>query len=80
MAGRYASRSPASLQNGHPYRRQNVIAGTVCGRGGRVGREKLAWAKFEAKAEGARPCEQGALGRLNKAAELVQIDAVHDNA
>jgi 5-methyltetrahydropteroyltriglutamate--homocysteine methyltransferase len=34
--------------------RENVIAGTDCGLGGRVGHAKLAWAKFEAMAEGAR--------------------------
>jgi 5-methyltetrahydropteroyltriglutamate--homocysteine methyltransferase len=34
--------------------RENVIAGTDCGLGGRVGHEKLVWAKFEAMAEGAR--------------------------
>jgi 5-methyltetrahydropteroyltriglutamate--homocysteine methyltransferase len=34
--------------------RENVIAGTDCGLGGRVGHEKLVWAKFESLAEGAR--------------------------
>ena len=34
--------------------RENVIAGTDCGLGGRVGHPKIAWAKFEAMAEGAR--------------------------
>lgn len=34
--------------------RENVIAGTDCGLGTRVGHPKIAWAKFEALAEGAR--------------------------
>ena len=38
--------------------RENVIAGTDCGLGGRVGHPKIAWAKFEAMAEGARLATQ----------------------
>jgi 5-methyltetrahydropteroyltriglutamate--homocysteine methyltransferase len=34
--------------------RNNVIAGTDCGLGTRVGHPKIAWAKFEAMAEGAK--------------------------
>lgn len=34
--------------------RENVIAGTDCGLGPRVGHPKIAWAKFEAMVEGAR--------------------------
>jgi 5-methyltetrahydropteroyltriglutamate--homocysteine methyltransferase len=34
--------------------RENVIAGTDCGIGSRVGHPKICWAKFEAMAEGAR--------------------------
>ena len=34
--------------------RENVIAGTDCGIGPRVGHPKIAWAKFRAMAEGAR--------------------------
>jgi 5-methyltetrahydropteroyltriglutamate--homocysteine methyltransferase len=34
--------------------RENVIAGTDCGLGGRVGHENIVWAKFEALAEGCR--------------------------
>jgi len=34
--------------------RNNLIAGTDCGLGSRVGHPKIAWAKFEAMAEGAR--------------------------
>jgi 5-methyltetrahydropteroyltriglutamate--homocysteine methyltransferase len=34
--------------------RENVIAGTDCGLGPRVGDPKIAWAKFEAMTEGAR--------------------------
>jgi 5-methyltetrahydropteroyltriglutamate--homocysteine methyltransferase len=34
--------------------RENVIAGTDCGLGTRVGHPKIAWAKFKALAEGAR--------------------------
>jgi 5-methyltetrahydropteroyltriglutamate--homocysteine methyltransferase len=34
--------------------RENVIAGTDCGLGGRVGHPKIVWAKFEALAEGAQ--------------------------
>lgn len=38
--------------------RENVIAGTDCGLGGRVGHPKIVWAKFEALAEGARLATQ----------------------
>jgi 5-methyltetrahydropteroyltriglutamate--homocysteine methyltransferase len=34
--------------------RENVIAGTDCGLGGRVGHPTIVWAKFQAMAEGAR--------------------------
>ena len=34
--------------------RDNVIAGTDCGLGTRVGHPKIAWAKLQALAEGAR--------------------------
>ena len=34
--------------------RENVMGGTDCGLGPRVGDAKIAWAKFEAMAEGAR--------------------------
>ena len=34
--------------------RENVIAGTDCGLGGRVGHAKIAWEKFRAMAEGCR--------------------------
>jgi len=34
--------------------RENVIAGSDCGLGGRVGHPSLVWAKFQAMAEGAR--------------------------
>jgi 5-methyltetrahydropteroyltriglutamate--homocysteine methyltransferase len=34
--------------------RENVIAGTDCGMGTRVGHEEICWAKFSAMAEGAR--------------------------
>jgi 5-methyltetrahydropteroyltriglutamate--homocysteine methyltransferase len=34
--------------------RENVIAGTDCGLGPRVGHPRIAWAKFEALVEGAR--------------------------
>ena len=34
--------------------RENVIAGTDCGLGGRVGHPEIAWAKLEAMVEGAR--------------------------
>src|SRR5438105_1674091 len=34
--------------------RESVIAGTDCGLGTRVGHPRIAWAKFEAMAEGAR--------------------------
>ncbi len=33
--------------------RENVVAGTDCGLGTRVGHQRIAWAKFEAMAEGA---------------------------
>jgi 5-methyltetrahydropteroyltriglutamate--homocysteine methyltransferase len=38
--------------------RENVIAGTDCGLGGRVGHPSLVWAKFQAMAEGARLASQ----------------------
>ena len=38
--------------------RENVIAGTDCGLGPRVGHPKISWAKFEALAEGARLATQ----------------------
>ncbi len=34
--------------------RENVIAGTDCGLGGRVGHPEIVWAKFSALADGAR--------------------------
>jgi 5-methyltetrahydropteroyltriglutamate--homocysteine methyltransferase len=34
--------------------RENVLAGTDCGLGGRVGNEEIAWAKLQTLAEGAR--------------------------
>jgi 5-methyltetrahydropteroyltriglutamate--homocysteine methyltransferase len=34
--------------------RENVIAGTDCGIGSRVGGPEICWAKFEAMVEGAR--------------------------
>jgi 5-methyltetrahydropteroyltriglutamate--homocysteine methyltransferase len=34
--------------------RENVLAGTDCGIGPRVGHPTVAWAKFQAMAEGAR--------------------------
>jgi hypothetical protein len=34
--------------------RENVLAGTDCGLGARVGHPSICWAKFEALAEGAR--------------------------
>jgi len=34
--------------------RENVIAGTDCGLGGRVGHPEIVWAKFQAMAEGAK--------------------------
>ena len=33
--------------------RENLIAGTDCGLGTRVGHPKITWAKFQAMAEGA---------------------------
>lgn len=43
--------------------RENVIAGTDCGLGPRVGHPKIAWAKFEAMAEGARLATKRLWGR-----------------
>jgi len=43
--------------------RENVIAGTDCGLGTRVGHPKIAWAKFEAMAEGARLASKQLWGR-----------------
>ena len=43
--------------------RENVIAGTDCGIGTRVGHPNIAWAKFEAMAEGARIATKQLWGR-----------------
>jgi 5-methyltetrahydropteroyltriglutamate--homocysteine methyltransferase len=43
--------------------RENVIAGTDCGIGTRVGDPKICWAKFEAMAEGARIATSELWGR-----------------
>lgn len=43
--------------------RENVIAGTDCGLGTRVGHPKIVWAKFQAMAEGARLATKELWGR-----------------
>jgi 5-methyltetrahydropteroyltriglutamate--homocysteine methyltransferase len=43
--------------------RENVLAGTDCGLGTRVGHESICWAKFEAMAEGARRATKVLWGR-----------------
>lgn len=43
--------------------RENVIAGTDCGLGTRVGHPKIAWVKFQAMAEGARLASRELWGR-----------------
>jgi 5-methyltetrahydropteroyltriglutamate--homocysteine methyltransferase len=43
--------------------RENVIAGTDCGLGPRVGHPRIAWAKFEALVEGARLATRQLWGR-----------------
>jgi len=43
--------------------RENVIAGTDCGLGPRVGHPKIAWAKFESLVEGARLATRQLWGR-----------------
>ena len=43
--------------------RENVMAGTDCGLGPRVGDPQIAWAKFEAMAEGARLATKELWGR-----------------
>jgi 5-methyltetrahydropteroyltriglutamate--homocysteine methyltransferase len=43
--------------------RENVMAGTDCGLGPRVGDPQIAWAKFEAMAEGARLATKQLWGR-----------------
>ena len=45
--------------------RENVIAGTDCGLGPRVGDGQIAWAKFEAMAEGARLASKQLWGRAD---------------
>ena len=45
--------------------RENVIAGTDCGLGPRVGDGQIAWAKFEAMAEGARLATKQLWGRID---------------
>jgi len=44
--------------------RENVLAGTDCGLGTRVGHESICWAKFEAMAEGARRATRILWGRV----------------
>ena len=44
--------------------RQNVLAGTDCGLGTRVGRPSICWAKFQAMAEGARRATEVLWGRV----------------
>lgn len=43
--------------------RENVLAGTDCGLGTRVGHPSICWAKFEAMAEGARRATKALWGR-----------------
>jgi len=43
--------------------KENVIAGTDCGIGTRVGHPQVAWAKFQAMAEGARLATKQLWGR-----------------
>jgi 5-methyltetrahydropteroyltriglutamate--homocysteine methyltransferase len=43
--------------------RENVIAGTDCGIGSRVGHPQVAWAKFRSMAEGARLATKQLWGR-----------------
>ncbi len=43
--------------------RENVLAGTDCGLGHRVGHASICWAKFEAMAEGARRATRVLWGR-----------------
>ena len=43
--------------------RENVLAGTDCGLGTRVGHASICWAKFEAMAEGARRATKILWGR-----------------
>ena len=43
--------------------KENVIAGTDCGIGTRVNHPKIAWAKFQAMAEGARLATKEPWGR-----------------
>jgi 5-methyltetrahydropteroyltriglutamate--homocysteine methyltransferase len=43
--------------------RENVLAGTDCGIGTRVGHPSICWAKFEAMAEGARRATKQLWGR-----------------
>jgi 5-methyltetrahydropteroyltriglutamate--homocysteine methyltransferase len=43
--------------------RENVIAGTDCGLGARVGHPEIAWAKLRALADGARLATKALWGR-----------------
>ena len=43
--------------------KENVIAGTDCGLGQRVGHPEIAWAKLQASAEGARIASKQLWGR-----------------
>jgi 5-methyltetrahydropteroyltriglutamate--homocysteine methyltransferase len=43
--------------------RENVLAGTDCGLGTRGGHPSICWAKFEARAEGARRATKTLWGR-----------------
>ena len=53
-ADRFDDADAAVAEDAGLVGRENVIAGTDCGLGGRVGHPKIVWAKFEALAEGAR--------------------------
>ena len=55
--------------------KENVIAGTDCGVGSRVWNAEIAWAKFEAMAEGARIASQELWGGA-RTGERVTAEAV----
>ena len=53
----------AQLRDKVAAKEENVIAGTDCGIGSRVGHGEVAWAKLNALAEGARIASRSLWGR-----------------
>ena len=57
--------------------RENVLAGTDCGIGSRVGHELICWAKFEAMSEGARRATKTLWGKTERLRASYLVDERH---